>query len=123
MSFMFSSYSSPAALDLSHFDTSSVTDMSSMFCDYNGPDVLSLPSFTISQNTDLMNMFNTNKISGITPIAELDISGMDLTLIDDPIYIFKYLPSSCRILVKDQASRDYLQENLGTDYTSIIIKS
>ena len=72
MSFMFSGCSSLVSLDLSGFDTSSVTTMSSMFEGCSSLVSLDLSGFDTSSVTTMSGMF-----SGCSSLVSLDLSGFD----------------------------------------------
>ena len=83
MSRMFDWTLSLTNLDLSSFDTSNVTNMSSMF--YNTPlTTLDLSSFDTSNVTDMSWMFSS------TDLTELDLSHFDTSNVTDMSYMFNW---------------------------------
>ena len=82
MSYMFAS-NSLTTLDLSHFDTSNVTDMSTMFYSTLLTE-LDLSTFDTSNVTDMSSMFSS------THLTELDLSSFDTSKVTDMSSMFGF---------------------------------
>ena len=78
MYYMFYSCSSLTSLDLSNFDTSQVTRMSSMFRNCSGLTSLDLSGFDTSQVTDTDSMFY-----GCSSLTSVDLSGFDTSKVTE----------------------------------------
>ena len=83
-SFMFSGLNNLTNLDVSHFDTSNVTDMSYMFYEMSGLTNLDVSNFDTSNVTDMSYMF-ASRMSGLT---NLDVSNFDTSNVTDMSYMF-----------------------------------
>ena len=83
MSGMFAMCNNLAELDLSSFDTSQVTDMSVMFDGCNNLMELDLSSFNTSLVTDMSEMFD-----GCNNLMELDLSRFNTSLVTDMSEMF-----------------------------------
>ena len=70
-------------LDLSHFDTSNVTDMHSMFMYCSSLTELDLSHFDTSNVTTMYRMFN-----GCSSLTELDLSNFDTSNVTDIALMF-----------------------------------
>ena len=81
---MFEGCSSLVALDLSSFDTSSVTYMSSMFRGCSSLAALDLSSFDTSSVTDMLSMFE-----GCSSLGSIDLSSFDTSSVTRMSYMFK----------------------------------
>ena len=81
---MFYGCSSLASLDLSSFDTSSVTDMVGMFEGCSSLSSLDLSSFDTSGVTDMGGMFY-----GCSSLASLDLSSFDTSRVTDMVWMFE----------------------------------
>ena len=110
---MFDKCTSLVNLDLSHFDTSSVTDMSTMFfmieegAVENSLKNLNLSSFTVSPSTNVTNMF-----TGLSVLETLNISSMSLSAIQNKSeLLFSLVPDNCLIIVKDATEKSYIMSN------------
>ena len=71
-------------IDLSGFDTSSVTSMDSMFCLCSALTSLDLSGFDTSKVTDMSAMFN-----GCSGLTSLDLSGLDTSSVTDMHCMFE----------------------------------
>ena len=85
---MFSGMSSLTSLDLSNFNTSNVTNMSSMFYNMRNLTSLDLSNFNTS-NVTLMNYM----FSGMSNLAMLDLSNFNTSNVVDMWGMFAYAPS------------------------------
>ena len=81
---MFSGCSSLKSLDLSSFDTSSVTSMSRMFINCSSLSSLDLSSFDTSQVTSMSGMF-----SGCSSLSSLDLSSFDTSSVQGMSSMFE----------------------------------
>ena len=109
MSYMFSGCSGLTSLDVSNFNTSSVTDMRSMFSGCSGLTSLDVTNFNTSNVTDMGGMFsgcsgltsldvsnfNTSSVTGMTHmfnecsgLTSLDVSGFDTSSVTDMSSMF-----------------------------------
>ena len=82
-SYMFMNCSSLTSIDMSGFDTSSVTDMRSMFENCSGLTSLNVSDFNTSSVTSMRNMFEN--CSGL---ANLNLSGLDTSRVTDMTQMF-----------------------------------
>ena len=73
-------------LDLSHFDTSQVTNMSSMFYGMSNLTTLNLSSFDTSQVTNMSSMFY-----GMSNLTPLDFSHFDTSQVTNMSSMFTYM--------------------------------
>ena len=89
MSSMFSSCKSLTSLDVSHFDTSKVTILANMFNGCESLASLDVSHFDTSKVTILANMFN-----GCESLASLDVSHFDTSKVTDMSNMFQ----SCKSL-------------------------
>ena len=89
MSNMFDGCTNLTSLDLSGLDTSAVTDMGSMFGGCINLISLDLSGFDASTVTDMSHMFD-----GCNNLANLDLSGFDTSAVTDMSYMF----SNCKNL-------------------------
>ena len=83
MSSMFSYFSSLTTLDLSNFDTSNVTNMSYMFRECSSLTTLDLSNFDTSKVTNMSRMFYM-----CTSLTTIDFSGLDTSKVTDMSYMF-----------------------------------
>ena len=70
-------------VDLSNYDTSEITDMSSMFCCCSSLESLDLSGFDTSRVVNMSSMF-----SGCSSLESLDLSGFDTSRVTDMICMF-----------------------------------
>ena len=84
--FMFINMSNVINLDLSHFDTSNVTNMSNMFSGMNSLTNLDVSYFNTSNVTDMSYMF-----SGMKKLTNLDLSSFDTSNVEDMSWMFAYM--------------------------------
>lgn len=107
MGSMFRDCRAATNIDVSSFSTSVVTSMSNMFYNCYALISLDLSNFSISSVTSMEAMF-----FGCSSLQTLDISGMDFGTYGSQItssnIMFGSVPSGCTIYVKDQASKDWL---------------
>ena len=85
MKSMFYNCSSLTSLDLSGFNTSSVTSMNGMFFGCNSLTSLDLSGFNTSSVTDMIGMF-----SDCTNLTFLDLSGFNTSSVTDMYHMFSY---------------------------------
>ena len=83
MSSMFQGMSNLTTLDLSNFDTSKVTNMNHMFYDVSNLTTLNLSSFDTSQVTDMSFMFSV-----MSKLTALDLSSFDTSKVTDMSFMF-----------------------------------
>ena len=83
MSYMFDSCSALSNLDLSSFDTSNVTDMSSMFNECHGLRALDFSGFNTEKVTNMRSMFNNCWM-----LSNLDLSSFDTSNVTDMSSMF-----------------------------------
>ncbi|WP_120245769.1 BspA family leucine-rich repeat surface protein, partial [Listeria monocytogenes] len=84
MHYMFGGCNSLEALDVSHFDTSSVTTMETMFAGCNSLEALDVSNFNTSSVTNMKTMFN-----GCNSLEELDLSNFDTSSVTTMASMFK----------------------------------
>ena len=84
MSSMFSSCSSLTSLDVSNWNTSNVTDMNYMFYYCNSLTSLDLSNFNTSKVTNMSYMFST-----CMALTSLDVSNFDTSKVTDMNYMFR----------------------------------
>ena len=75
-------------IDLSNFDTSKVTNMSSMFGSMSKLTTLNLSSFNTSKVADMSNMFY-----GMSKLTNLNLSNFDTSKVTDMSGMFSIMPS------------------------------
>ena len=80
MAYMFRSCSSLTSLDVSNFDTSSVTNMNLMFCSCSGLTSLDVSNFDTSNVTDMYGMFYD--CSGLTSLDVSNFNTSNVTNMD-----------------------------------------
>jgi surface protein len=90
------------ALDLTHFDTSSLTNASYMFQGNSHLKTINLSTWIAPNLTNVDSMFYN--CSGLT---KLDIRGIDFTKTTSYNDIFYYVPTNCRVIVKDEANKEW----------------
>ena len=83
MSFMFSSCSSLTSLDVTHFNTAKVTDMSFMFSSCSSLISLDVTHFNTENVTNMRNMF-----SGCSSLTSLDVTNFNTAKVPDMSYMF-----------------------------------
>ncbi len=83
MQYMFSKMSSITSLDVSHFDTTKVTNMSNMFDGMNSITSLDVSHFDTSKVTTMAYMF-----SGMSGLTSLDVSHFDTTKVTNMSSMF-----------------------------------
>ena len=105
-------------LDLSSFDTSQVTDMSYMFSGCSGLTNLDLSSFDTSQVTDMTRMFDS-----CSSLTSLDLRNAIFTSTKVPYVMFRNVPSTIQIIVKDNTAQAWIQDRLGSGKGTVIIAS
>ena len=126
MNNMFRDCSSLTSLDVNNFNTSKVTNMAGMFRECSGLTSLDLSNLTATSLTnanmmfyscinitsiDLSNFENTKTVSvsqmfqNCSKLSNLNMSKFDFTKISSYTSMFKYVPTSCYILVKDEAQK------------------
>ena len=88
MSSMFSGMSNLTALDLSNFDTSQAMYMGSMFQGMSNITTLDLSNFDTSKVTSMYAMF-----SGMSNLTTLNISNFDTSQVTDMSYMFMHMSS------------------------------
>ena len=103
-------------LDLSSFNTSKVTDMSYMFYYMHKLNSINISNFDLTRVTNLASWFaNDSKLQNI------DLR--NATIANNPStssYLFSSVPSSVYVIVKDDSSRTWLQEKLGSGKGTIV---
>ena len=91
---MFLNMSDTNSLDLSHFDTSRVTNMSYMFA-YSGINSLNLSNFDTSKVTNMCSMFNEMYRLTSINLSSFDTSQVtDMTFMFSSVYYLKFLDLS-----------------------------
>ena len=93
-------------IDLSNFDTSKVTNMSSMFGSMSKLTTLNLSSFNTSKVADMSNMFY-----GISKLTNLNLSNFDTSQVTDMKYMF-YLPYKDKL--NDKLEKIYVNNDFNT---------
>ena len=97
-------------LDVSHFDTSQVTNMSKMFENCYYLTSLDLSNFDTSKVTDMSYMFN-----GCSKLTYLDLSKWNTSRANKMSYMFSSCTSLRTIKINDQASANKLIAQIQTD--------
>ena len=115
---MFSNCISLTSLDLSSFDTSQVTDMQFMFYGCSSLTSLDLSNFDTSQVTDIGQMFE-----GCSSLTSLDLRNAIFTSTKVPYTMFRNVPSTIQIIVKDNTAQAWIQDRLGSGVGTVIIAS
>lgn len=87
-SYMFAGLEDVKFLDLNHFNTDYVTDMSFMFCGV-GVELLELSSFNTSNVTDMCGMFKTYD-EGHHPLKYINCSSFNTSKVTDMSYMFAF---------------------------------
>ena len=77
-SYMFSDMSNLNSLDLSHFDTSNVTNMSNMFIGLGSLSSIDVSNFDTSNVTNMSNMFQ-----GLGSLSSIDVSNFNTSNVND----------------------------------------
>ena len=100
-------------LKVNKFDTSNVTDMRYMFQNLNVISNLDVSSFVIDSATELEGLFD-----GMLKITNLDISNMVFKSESNNIYMFRNMPLTAKVKVKDCNVARWIDENLieGSDF-------
>ena len=99
---------------LNTWDTSNITNMSLMFYVSTGLQSIDLSSFDISNVNNISNMFD-----GATNLEKLDFSNADFSSITSFYDVFKSVPETIKIYVKDEAARDWIITNGGNTNLTI----
>ena len=135
-------YCSATNIDVSKFDTSKVTNASGMFRECGNLIKLDLSSFTMPEVTSVDWMFGgSQKIEEIDlsnfevkeganidqmfyncrSLEKLDIRNLELTkTVGDNAFFMNPVPTSCEIIVKNEAEKQWFAEHHPT-YTNIVI--
>ena len=127
------------SLDLSSFDTSNVTAMNHMFCNSPSLETINVSNFDTSKVTTLhFGFYNLQKITSLdlsswyTPnvtdmgylfgsckaLRYLDIRNFDFTNVTVTDSMFSGVPTSCEIIVKDDAAKTWVQ-NINRNFTNV----
>ena len=85
---MFSSARSLTTLDVSHFDTSKVTDIGAMFGGLSNLTTLNVSNFDTSKATSMYHMF-----MGMHNLTTLDVSHFDTSKVTNMNGMFSYMPN------------------------------
>ena len=142
MNAMFVGCTNLTELDVSHFDTNNVTNAGGMFKSCGNLKKLDLSSFTMPNCTDTTWMFGVaTKIEEINlsnfevqegtnvtqmfyycqSLKKLDIRKLELTkTVGDNAFFMNPVPTSCEIIVKNEAEKQWFAEHHPT-YTNIVI--
>ena len=104
---MFNRCSSLTNLDVSHFDTSNVTSMSSMFSGCRGLTNLDVSNFDTSKVTNMHSMF-----SGCSRLASLDMRNADFSSVTSYNYMFLSVNSNINVIVKDSKAQSFIRARL-----------
>lgn len=133
---MFDTCRNLTTLDLSNFDTSSVTDMRNMFSTCNDLKTLDLSNFDTSNVTDMygmfkycsdltsldLNNFNTSNVKGMaymfngcTNLVDLNISSFDMGKVEAATGFFQYTRNIVNLRFGKNLGKNYQskQENAG----------
>lgn len=113
MTSMFSNCTGLVNLDLSNFDTSKVVMMLSMFQSCTKLSSLNLRSFTLEKNPSLQQMFYN-----CTSLKHLDIRNFDFTNITKYTDMFDGVPVDCEIIVKDDTAKTWVLARR-SDFTNV----
>ena len=116
MSGMFRGCSSLTSLDLSSFNTSSVTGMNNMFANCSSLTSLDLSNFNTSKVSGTYQMF-----VGCTSLNHLDISNFTFNAITDYKEMFKDVPDDCEILVKSETEKQWITSKFA-NLTNVKVK-
>ena len=143
MGYMFRRCDSLISLDLSYFDTSQATRMTSMF-DGSALVDLNLSSFDTSQVTNMNEMFSwcsdlisvnlssfdTSQVTSMNQmfcacynLKTLDFRNTTFTTITSYSGMFNSVSSDIQVIVKDTTAQLWIQERLGSGKGNVIIAS
>ena len=86
VTYMFSFMDNLTTIDLSNFDTSKVTDMSSMFDNLHSLTTLNLSNFNTSQVTNMSDMFY-----GVSNLTSLNLSNFDTSKVTYMRFMFAWM--------------------------------
>ncbi len=101
MNHMFTGMENLASLDLSHFDTSNVTDMSNMFTGLSGLTSLNLNHFDTSKVTLMRAMF-----SGMSGLTSLDLSHFDTSKVTNMGGMFSNMENLTQLNISNFDTRN-----------------
>lgn len=139
MQFMFFGCSNVKSLNLSHINTSKVTNMTQCFRNCSSLTSLNLQNWNTSNVTNMQRMFGDCRslttldishfdMSRITngsyifdncqKLSFLNISSWDLTQVTSIGSMFSSVPTSCLIIVKDDASKAWMNSKFAS-YTNV----
>lgn len=100
---MFWGCSSLTSIDVNHFDTSNVTNISDMFNGCSSLTSVDISNFNTSQVTSMNSMFNN--CSGLT---NLDISSFNIRKVSAKTSIFSNMSDSVIVKVKDDKTQTWI---------------
>lgn len=142
MNYMFYNMKRLESINLSSFDTSNVSNMEGMFKGCMSLTTLDLTNFDTSRVTNMSNMFdsmyslqkidlssfNTSKVEKIKEfmlycnnLKELDFRNASFSNVTDSTDMFKNIPSTITVVVKDDTAKTFIQNKLGAGRGTIII--
>lgn len=113
----FTGCSKLTSIDFSQLETSNVIYMTAMFEGCSGLTVLDLSYFETSKVREVSDMFKND-----SSLISLDISNFDFSSVTNYDGMFDSVPTSCEILVKDEAAKTWLNTNFPT-MTNVKIKT
>ena len=106
MSYMFCNCKSLTSLDVSHFATSQVTDMSRMFFSCERLASLDVSHFATSQVTNMSDMFY-----GCKSLASLDVSHFDTSHVEDlSVPLSEYLAVPQGVCLKKRKENGFFRK-------------
>ena len=101
--------SGATSLDLSSFDTSSVTTMEGMFTGCTSLKELDLSSFDTSSVTDMRSMFGNYVLVGCRSLEELDLSSFDTSSVKDMHDMFSGCSSLQTVYLGDGWTDEWIE--------------
>ena len=117
MGYLFNGCTFLNSVNLSGFDTSKVTNMMCMFYDCGLLTELDLSSFNTSNVTNMNSIFYDCQA-----LNKLDLSSWDFSKVINKTGMFQYMKQNCEILVKDQTAKNFVL-GVRSDLTNVQIKS
>ncbi len=103
MAMMFERCTNLQSVDLSNFDTRNVIDMDWMFSECTSLQTLDLSSFYANNTVTMFCMFDN-----CTSLQNLDLSNFDISNVSDKTNVFRSMPTSAIVKVKDENAQTWI---------------